>query len=462
MRAVLGRRDFRLVCLGMAVSLLGDASLLLIPAILAKTYSGSNSAAGLTLLFFSVPMCLAPLFGMVIDRVDRRRLLIAACLLSAPALLPLTAVRGPGSFWVLYLVSMAMGCSYTVIFGALSGLLKSMIPEALLAQANGALLTLRQGLRVVGPLLGVALYAGFGLGAVVVFDMVTFALAAVAFGLLPARVAPGRPDGWWADGRRVAVRPRWREEFLAGVRHLRVDAALRRAGLALCLMFAVGGATESLIFAVIDELGRAPEFTAVTSAAMGVGAVLGGLAAGASIGRWGELAVIGVGVALYGGAVGLWLVTAELVMVATMAAAGAGLTLTSVAMSTLVQRRSPHQVVGRVATAFDAVSGGAQLVSVAAGAVLVAVVDHRVLLVALVVICALAAWHALAGGARPASEAGSAVPESPPAHPEPPAQKGGGQEGGGRREAGREPVASERAAGEGHKGSGQERVTRSA
>ncbi|MFI6478788.1 MFS transporter [Nonomuraea sp. NPDC050663] len=392
MRAVLRRKDFRLVCFGMAVSLLGDASLLLIPAILAKKLTGSNSAAGLTLFFFSLPLLFAPLFGVLIDRVDRRRLLVVTCLCSALALLPLAAVSAE-SFWLLYAVSAAMGCSYTVTFAALGGLLKAMLPEELLAQANASLLTTRQGLRLVGPLLGVAIYSAFGLGAVVVFDMVTFGVAALAFALMPAVPYARRVRG-------VRGGASWREEFGAGVRLLRLDPKLRRAGTALSVMFAVGGATESLIFAVIEALGRSPEFAAVTSAAMGVGAIGGGLVAASAIGRWGELAAIGAGVGLYGVAIALWLVAAEGVMVATMAASGAGVTLTSVAMATLLQRRSPEEVVGRVATAFDAVSGGAQLVAVAAGALLVTLVDYRVLLVAVAGVCALAAWHAFSGGPR--------------------------------------------------------------
>ncbi|GAA4099875.1 MFS transporter [Nonomuraea soli] len=389
MRAVLRRKDFRLVCFGMAVSLLGDASLLLIPAILAKKLTGSNSAAGLTLFFFSLPLLFAPLFGVLIDRVDRRRLLVVTCLGSALALLPLAAVSA-GSFWLLYAVSAAMGCSYTVTFAALGGLLKAMLPEELLAQANASLLTTRQGLRLVGPLLGVAIYSAFGLGAVVVFDMVTFGVAALAFALMPAVPYVRRGGGGVS----------WREEVGAGVRLLRLDPKLRRAGTALSVMFAVGGATESLIFAVIEALGRSPEFAAVTSTAMGVGAIGGGLVAAAAIGRWGELPAIGAGVGLYGVAIALWLVAAEGVMVATMAASGAGVTLTSVAMATLLQRRSPEEVVGRVATAFDAVSGGAQLVAVAAGALLVTLVDYRVLLVTVAGVCALAAWHAFSGGPR--------------------------------------------------------------
>ncbi|MER6826249.1 MFS transporter [Streptosporangium sp. NPDC000563] len=370
---VLRRPRFRLVYFGMAVSLLGDASLLLVPAILAKSLTGSDAAAGLTLFFFTVPLCFSPCFGYLIDRVDRRKLLVVTCLLSGISLTPLIAVTGQGTVWLVYPVSAAMGCSYAVIFSALGGLIKAILPEHLLAEANGALQTTRQGLRLFGPLLGVGVYTGFGISALVLFDMITFLVAAGVFAMLPAPrplspVSPAPPG-------------RWREEFWAGARHLRADPPLRRAALALCLMFALAGATESLIFAVIEHgLARSPEFTAFTSTAMGLGAVAGGLRSSTVIARRGELFAIGAGIGLYGMAVICWTVPSEAVVLVAMMVAGAGLTLEGVARTTLVQRRSPGHLVGRVSTAFESLIGFAQLSSLLAGAVLVSLVDYRVLL----------------------------------------------------------------------------------
>ncbi|MGW4473402.1 MFS transporter [Nonomuraea sp. NPDC004354] len=389
MRAVLGRRDFRLVFFGMAASLLGDASLLLIPSILAKKMTGSDGAAGLALFFFTAPMCFAPFFGMVIDRVDRRRFLVGACLVSAVALLPLALVTGRATYWLVYPVSAAMGCSYTVIFGALSGLLKTMLPDALLAQANNALQTTRHGARLLGPLLGVAVYTSAGLWAAVAFDMATFVLAAVAFAVLPAPARGARrPPG------------HWREEFTAGLRHIRHERTIRPAVTAFVLMFLAAGLTESIIFAVIEGLGRPPEFTAVTSTAMGVGAIAAGFVVARLVDRLGELRMVGAGIALYGVAIGMWLVPAETAMVASMALAGISLTLAGVAVRTLLQRRSPNEVVGRVSTAFDALSGGGQLLSVAAGAVVVTLIDHRLLLLVVVVCVVLSGLHAVRASTR--------------------------------------------------------------
>ncbi|MEU4409407.1 MFS transporter [Streptosporangium sp. NPDC023963] len=391
MPEVLRRPRFRLIYFGMAVSLLGDASLLLVPGILAKSLTGSDAAAGLTLFFFILPLCFSPLFGYLIDRVDRRRLLIVTCVLSGVSLAPLVAVTGPDTVWLIYPVSAAMGCSYAVIFSALGGLLKAILPEHLLAEANGALQTTRQGLRLFGPLLGVAVYTAFGLGTLVLFDMATFLVAAGVFAMLPApeslpRVSPAPPG-------------RWREEFWAGARYLSAEPALRRATVALCLMFSVAGAAESLIFAVIEHgLARSPEFTAFTSTAMGLGAIAGGLRSSTVIARRGELFAIGTGIGLYGVAVLCWVLPAETVVLGAMMVAGAGLTLEGVARTTLVQRRSPAHLVGRVSTALESLTGFTQLLSLLGGAVLVSLVDYRLLLAVVGLTVCCAGVYALRGG----------------------------------------------------------------
>ncbi|MFI6317394.1 MFS transporter [Nonomuraea sp. NPDC050556] len=381
----------------MVASLLGDASLLLVPAILVKKWTGSSSAAGLTLFFFTLPLCFSPLFGVVVDRVDRRRLLVVACLVSAVSLVPLGFAS---AVWVVYVVSACMGCSYTVVFGALGGLLKGVLPGGLLAQSNGALQVARQGARVVGPVVGVGLLSWVGVWGVVVFDMATFVVAAGAFWRL--RLLGGRFP--LADRPHSAVRAdeggagwgRWWREVGAGVVHVWGDVVLRRVLGSLGLMFVVGGVTESLIFAVIEGLGRPPEFTAVTGMAMGVGAIVGGVLAAWLVGRFGEAAVVGAGVALYGVAVALWLIPAAWALVGAMGVAGASLTATAVAVRTVMQRRTPEGLLGRVSAAYDAMAGMGSLASVGVGAVLVSVVDARVLVgcVAVAIVCAgLPAWR---------------------------------------------------------------------
>jgi MFS family permease len=387
MIAALRHRDFRLVFVGLAVSMVGDSALLLVPGILINDLTGSAGAAGLTILFFMLPVCAAPAFGWLIDRARRRTLLVATCLLSAVALLPLLAVDGRHDWWIVYAVSTAMGASYVCVFGAVIALLKDVLPGHLLAEANGAIQTVRQGLRLGGPLLGAAIYTAAGIGAVAVLDAVSFLVAAAVFGLLrlPKRSSVPRP--------RIT-----RSEFTAGMRLIAGHAAVRRSVIALCVLFLAGGVGESAIFAVVTEgLHRPPAFVSVLATTTGIGAILGGLFAARLINRNGELAAIAAGVAVYGLATIGMSIPALPVVIAAAAGTGIGLTVPIVGRVTLLQRSAPSHLLGRANTAYDAIGGISQVVAIAAGAALVTVVDYRLLLPALGLAVLAAAVYARRG-----------------------------------------------------------------
>jgi MFS family permease len=387
MIAALRHRDFRLVFVGLVVSMVGDSAMLLVPGILINDLTGSAGAAGLTILFFMLPVCAAPAFGWLIDRARRRTFLVTTCLLSAFALLPLLAVDDRHGWWIVYGVSAAMGASYVCVFGAITALLKDVLPGHLLAEANGAIQTVRQGLRLGGPLLGAAVYTTAGIGAVAILDAVSFVAAATVFGLLrlPERSSVPRP--------RIT-----RSEFTAGMRLVAGHAAVRRSVIVLCVLFLAGGVGESAIFAVVTEgLHRPPAFVGVLATTTGIGAILGGLVAPRLINRTGELAAIAAGVAVYGLATIGMSLPALPAVVAAATGIGIGLTVPMVGRVTLLQRSAPSHLLGRANTAYDAVGGISQVVAIAAGAALVTVVDYRLLLPALGIVVLAAAGYARRG-----------------------------------------------------------------
>ncbi|WP_203930734.1 MFS transporter [Virgisporangium ochraceum] len=387
--------QFRLLFAGLVVSMVGDSAMMLVPAILMRDLTGSAGAAGLTIMFFMLPICAAPAFGWVIDRFRRRTVLVVTCLLSAVALVPLFTVDGRGDWWTVYAVSATMGASYVCVFGSVTALVRDLVPHEHLAGANSAIQTVRQGLRLGGPLLGAALYTVAGIGPVALVNLVSFLAAALVFRLLRVRESPPPRS-------RFAL---W-TEVTAGMRVIAGTAPVRRSVVAICALFVAGGLTESAIFAVVTEgLGRPPAFVGVLATVTGVGAVLGGLAASRVIARYGELAAVGVGAAVYALATIGMSVPALPAVTAAAAATGVGLTIPFIARVTLLQKTAPAHLIGRATTAYDAVGGVSQVVSIAAGAALVSVVSYRLLLPAfgvLVLLAAAYAWRG-AGMTRPAA-----------------------------------------------------------
>ena len=276
MRRVLRRREMRLYVAGQTLSLFGDSAMWLALGVWAKVLTGSSAAAGMVMFFIAAPALLSPLSGLLVDRVPRRRLLVVANLATAAAVLPLLLVRDRGDVWILYAVAAVYGFSYTVLGSGQSALLATLLPEDELADANAVLQTVREGLRLVAPLAGAALFTAFGGAVVALLDAATFVLAAAAIALMRT-----------PDPRPVATADRG---LAAGVRHVRDTVPLRQMTIACAAALLFIGFSETLTFEVVDVgLGRDAAFVGVLLAVQGVGAVAGAPTAAPLVRRAGEL-----------------------------------------------------------------------------------------------------------------------------------------------------------------------------
>ncbi|MFG1841982.1 MFS transporter [Micromonospora sp. NPDC049175] len=399
MRTVLRRPDFRLLFGGLLASMTAESILLLALAIWVKDLTGSNGLAGGTIFAVVAPMTLAPVIGWFIDRYPRRPFFVAANVATAALLTPLFTVADAGDVWVVYLVAALYGLSSITLGAALSGLIRELVPVELLAEANGVLQTVRQGMRLIGPLAGAALYAALGGWALAGIGMVGFLTAAAVVTALPT---PQQVP--------ATARLRWPAELGAGLRHLAGEPALRRALLGYGLGSLVMGFSESLIFAYVDQgLNRDAAFVGVLVTVQGVGGLLGGLCSPALVRRLGEVGTLAAGVAFFSpAALALAYPDLRLAFVAVLLA-GVSLPLTMVGLHTLIQRRTPPPLVGRVAAATQAVVSGPQALSIGAGALLVGFLDYRMLF-ALVGMATLAAGSYLWRGRHLSAPPGTRPP----------------------------------------------------
>jgi len=383
MRRVLARRDMRLYLAGHTLSVFGDTALWLALAIWAKELTGSSAGAGLVMFCLAAPQLVSPLCGMVVDRVRRRPLLIVANLATAAAVLPLLLVDDRGDVWILYVVTAAYGVSFTVLGAGGSALLATMLPVDELADANGVMQTAREGLRLVAPLAGAALFTAAGGAAVALLDVATFLVAAAALALM--RVREPRPE---------PCEEGLRDRFLAGARHVRATAPLRRLTVACAVALLVIGFSETLTFEIVGTgLGREPGFVGVVIAVQGVGAVVGAVTAAALVRRLGEIAVAGLGMIVFSFGTTLLTSGALAVVLTGIVLFGVGIPWIVVALFTLLQRTTPGALQGRTYAAIEVLVGTPQTLSIALGAAAVAVVDYRLLLLLeAAVVAAAGAW----------------------------------------------------------------------
>ena len=394
MRRLFRLRNVRVFVSGWTLSVFGDWAMFIVLGVWTKDLTGSNSAAGLVFFALGVPSLLSPFAGLVVDRLRRRPLLIGIYAAEALVVLALLFVHDRGDVWIIYAVALFYGAAGTFGASARSALMTVMLPRELLAESNGMLQTLREGLRLVAPLVGALIYAAVGGGAVAVLDSASFAAVVIALALM--RIEEPRFE---REEHRFAT------ELLAGARHVFGTLPLRQIILATGVCLLVVGFAETLIFAVLDEgLHRPASFFGVLSSLQGVGAIAGGLTAARTMRRVGDVKLVGFGMVLL--TVGeISFISHSLVLVlAGIAVAGAGIAWLIVGYATAIQLRTPLRLQGRVLSASDTLINTPQTVSIALGALLVSVVDYRLLVVVMGVVVAACGAYLLTREPEPVAE----------------------------------------------------------
>jgi MFS family permease len=383
MRALLRDRNARLYLSGQVMSLFGDSALWLAMAIWIKVLTGSSSAAGLSWFALAAGSLFGPLGGMLADRFRRRPLLVATTLATAGLVLLLLLVRDRDQVWLIYTVMFGYGVSGSLLGPAQTALVQTIVPADLLGDANGALQTAQQGLRLVTPLVGAGLFAVLGPVPLVLGDAATFLVAVATLLAIGIREAPVVP-----------LARHWLAELTAGARHIAQAIPLRQLTVTAAIVVTAYGLSETIPFAVVSNgLHKSAPFVGVLTAAQGAGAVVAGIAAGPLIRKFSEatLAVLGMISAAAGY---LLLIPAYLPPVLVGSALlGASLPAIIVGIMTLFQRQTPPELMGRTDAAFTFCYAVPQTVAIAAGAGLIAAVSYRLLLLIIAAIMTLAAGY---------------------------------------------------------------------
>ncbi|MEU1296315.1 MFS transporter [Streptomyces sp. NPDC005840] len=323
------------------------------------------TAAALTddpLLIASVTACgylpwivFGLLGGAVADRVDQRRAMGAVDALRAllTAAFAVAVALGHASVGLLIALALALTTLQTLFDNAATALLPALVAGERLGSANARLMT---GQRIAGGLLGaplVPLLLASGAAVPFAVDALTFLAAAALITSLrtAAPERPPRPTG-----------STLRREIAEGLRVLAADRVLRGlcAATALCNV-GVGALVATLVLLVTDGLGAGSAGYAAALTGFSVGGLAGGAANRRLVARIGRTrAVLCAGTAQTAALVVMGTAGGLGTLVAAMAVFGFMGMVWNVNTTTLMQRRTPAAVLGRVASAFRtlAVAGG--------------------------------------------------------------------------------------------------------
>jgi MFS family permease len=210
--APLRDRNFRLLWTGMCVSLLGDGAFIVALAWQVYQLSDAPTAMGFVGVAMTVPTIVFLLIGGALsDRLDRRRLMLAAdgARLLAAAALAVLSVTGALEVWHVAALVAVYGTGQAFFAPAFDAIVPDLVPAHHLAQANALDQLIRPiALRMVGPALGGVLVGALGAASVFALDALSFGVSALALLLMKPPVMSredGRSAGVLAD-----LRDGWR------------------------------------------------------------------------------------------------------------------------------------------------------------------------------------------------------------------------------------------------------------
>jgi MFS family permease len=139
----------------------------------------------------------------------------------------------------------------------------------------------------------------------------------------------------------------------------------------------------------------------VLESLQGLGAIIGGLTAGRALRRFGDVRLVGWGMALFAVGDATFASSSLPVVCAGIIVAGFAVSWFIVGFSTAIQLRTPQRLQGRVASAANTMVSTPQTIGIALGAVLVSVLDYRVLVAVMFVAILACGAYLLTRGPEP-------------------------------------------------------------
>jgi MFS family permease len=335
-------RNYRLYFVGQVVSINGTWMQTIAQAWLVLHLTNSGVALGITAALRFLPMLLFGAWGGVIaDRVDRRKALVATQVASGLLSGGMGAITlsGQATTWLVFVFAIALGCVQVIDTPARQAFASELVGQRLVANAvslNAAVFT---SARVIGPGVAGLLIALLGTGWCFVADAASYAAAIAALLLM-------RPDALFRDALRA--RASGAAQLVEGLRYAWGTPALR---LPLLMMAVVGMLAFNfnvlLPLVATDVFHGNAETYGVLGTLLGVGAFAGALLAanrarptlrlliGASLG-FGAMLLL---------AAGMPVLALEMVALVPL---GAAMTLFQATTNSLLQLASRPELRGRV------------------------------------------------------------------------------------------------------------------
>jgi DHA3 family macrolide efflux protein-like MFS transporter len=238
--------------------------------------TGSGTAVGLLEFFFFGSYLLAVLFaGVLIDRYNRKMMMLVYDFTSLSAMAILLVLQSAGTLdvWHLYVAAIFQGVGFAFQSPSYSAAIATMVPQKQYVRANGLMSILNDGPEVFGPLIAGGLYLLTGLEGVLAINLLAFVISIGALLFVEVPETPRTREGELSHNKFL-------KEILYGVKYI-----FRRPGLlGLQLIFSTGNLFSGIALSVaaiypmiLLRSGNDAQAVGIVQAAGALAAVLAGI-----------------------------------------------------------------------------------------------------------------------------------------------------------------------------------------
>ncbi len=304
-----GMFAFVLVWIGQVISVLGSSMTGFGLTIWMYQQTQSATAMGMMQVAFITPfLLLSPLAGVMVDRYNRKLMMMVsdlAAVVSTVGLLILFAT-GHMQFWYLYIAQIINGIGNTFQWPAYSAAISTMVPKEQYGRANGLMSLLEAGPGVIAPLMAGALLPFIKITGIMFIDVATFVIAIGALLIVVVPQPEKTEEGRQGQGNL------WKESVY-GFKYIFARPSL----LGLQLIFLAGNLFAGIGWAIFAPmiLARTDSNSLIFGSVQTAGAV-GGVIGGVIMSAWGGFKrrvhgvlaghiILGLSSAVLGVAVGL-------------------------------------------------------------------------------------------------------------------------------------------------------------
>ncbi len=369
MNSKLFSRDFALVVIGQIISLFGNAIIRFALPLYLLNQTGSSALFGtVTALAFIPSILLAPVGGIIADRINKRSIMVTLDFLTAVIIAVFALLLGTVDFIALITVTLMLLYGIAGAYQpSVSASIPALVDSSHYVQANSVINTITSFASLIGPILGGMLYSFYGLMPLLWISAACFFLSAVMeiFIHMP-HIKQASGGSMWQ-----IVKSDFRESFhfIRRDKPVIIKVLLVICGINLFLSAMISVAAPYLITEVLDfEPALSNRLFGLSEGSFALGGLAGGISAGLfakklTLPKAGNL-LIASALMIYPMALGLMLVSSPWINYFIITGSFFCLmifsTLFSVQMLAFVQGETPQHLIGKVLSVIMTLSTCAQ------------------------------------------------------------------------------------------------------